>query len=145
MTMGKIACCTLTAWCSAMGLGPQVRQAPPVTKVAIDIKPGDTPTTLERNRGGYVPVAILSTAQFDATTVDVETIRVGPSGEEAEAWKATNSDANEDRRLDLVVLVKVTDMQLRCSDTVIKLSAKTQSGESIEGSETVKVTGCIEE
>ena len=121
---------------------PQRPTAPPVLKVAIDIKPGDAPTTLERNRGGYVPVAILSTADFDATTVDLETVRVGPSGEEAEAWKSTNSDANDDRRIDLVVLVKVADLQLRCSDTVIKLTAKTQAGVAIEGSEAVKITGC---
>jgi hypothetical protein len=145
MTINRIG------WCAAVAIGAaavtaasaQTPKPPPVMKVSIDVKPGDSPTTLERNRGGYVPVAILSTADFDATTVDVESVRVGPSGEEAEAWKATTSDANDDRRPDLVVLVKVADLQLRCTDTVVKLTAKTQDGQAIEGSEAIKVTGCV--
>ena len=127
-------------WCVAVAIA--AAQAPKVTKVSIDVKPGDTPTTLERTRGGQVPVAVLSTAQFDALTIDVETIRVGPSGEEAEPVRTTVSDVNADKRPDLVVLVKVPDLQLKCSDKVIKLTAKTQAGESIEGSEAVTITGC---
>ena len=53
-------------------------------QVSIDIKPGDTVTTLEADRGGMLPIALLSTAQFDAALADPATIRVGPSGSEAE-------------------------------------------------------------
>ena len=127
-------------WCAAAAIAAV--QAPQVMKVSIDVKPGDTPTTLERNRGGLVPVAVLSTTQFDALTIDVETIRVGPSGEEAEPTRTSASDVNEDRLPDLLVLVKVPDLQLRCTDKVIKLTARTQAGVPIEGSEAVTITGC---
>lgn len=137
-TGGRRAACLM--WCAAAALASA--QTPQVMKVTIDVKPGDSPTTLERGRGGMVPVAILSTAEFDALTVDVETIRVGPGGDEAEAWKTTPSDVNEDRRLDLVALVKVQDMGLTCSTRSIKLTASTQAGVPIEGSETVQIAGC---
>jgi hypothetical protein len=128
------------AACSVLMLG--AAQAPQLIRVTIDVKPGDTPTTLERSRGGQVPIAVLSTTAFDALDIDVETIRVGPSGEEAEPVRTSASDVNEDRRPDLVVLVRVPDLQLSCTDTTIKLTAKTQGGVPIEGSETITITGC---
>ena len=112
-------------------------------KVSIDVKPGDTPTTLERNREGMVPVAILSTAEFDATTVDPGSVRIGPTGTEAEPVRSMQSDANQDKRTDLMVLVRVQDLKLTCEDKVIRLTGKTASGVAIEGSEAITVTGCI--
>lgn len=112
-------------------------------KVSIDVKPGDTPTTLERNREGMVPVAILSTAEFDATTVDPGSVRIGPTGTEAEPVRSMQSDANQDKRTDLMVLVRVQDLKLSCEDKVIRLTGKTASGVAIEGSEAITVTGCV--
>ena len=49
--------------------GPHMRaQQPPPIRVTIDIKPGDTPTTIEPGRQGVIPIAILTTPQFDAAT-----------------------------------------------------------------------------
>ena len=112
-------------------------------KVLIDVKPGDTPTTLERNREGLVPVAILSTAEFDAITVDPGSVRIGPTGTEAEPVRSMQSDANQDKRTDLIVLVRVQDLKLSCVVNVIRLTGKTASGVAIEGSEAITVTGCV--
>ena len=111
-------------------------------QVPIDVKPGDTPTTIERNRGGHLPVAILSTATFDALTVDTTTIRVGPTGTEAEPARTTQGDVNDDRRVDLQVLVRVQDLQITCETKVIRMTARTMTGAAIEGSEAVTVEGC---
>ena len=111
-------------------------------KVLIDIKPGDEPTTVERDRGGFLPVAVLSSATFDALSIDISTIRIGPTGTEAEPGRTTTSDVNEDKRNDLMVLVRVPDLNLKCTDTMIRLTAKTKDGAALEGSEAVKVTGC---
>ena len=111
-------------------------------KVAIDVKPGDTPTTIERDRGGMIPVAILSSAGFDALTVDPATVRVGPTGNEAEPFKTTPSDVNEDKRPDLLLLVRLQDLKITCQDKVIRVTAKTNAGADIEGSEAVTIIGC---
>jgi len=43
---------------------------PCVIRVAIDIKPGSDPNSINLSSAGVVPVAILSSATFDATQVD---------------------------------------------------------------------------
>ena len=44
--------------------------------VTIDIKPGSFPNSINLCTGGAVPVAIFSTDDFDATTVDPNTVRL---------------------------------------------------------------------
>jgi hypothetical protein len=43
--------------------------------VAIDIRPGTEPNPISRARRGVVPVAILSSATFDATAVNADSLR----------------------------------------------------------------------
>jgi hypothetical protein len=111
-------------------------------RVSIDVKPGDTPTSIEADRGGLLPVAILSTRDFDASTVDPSTIRVGPTGTEAEAFRSMLEDVDRDGRADRLVLVRVQDLRVECSHTTLRLTGKTIAGATIEGSEAVTVQGC---
>lgn len=48
--------------------------APAYITVTIDIKPGSYPNSINLGSNGNVPVAIFSTEDFDATTVDPLTI-----------------------------------------------------------------------
>jgi len=52
---------------------------PPATPVAIDIKPGSDPNSINLKSKGVIPVAILTTVDFDATTVDPGLVKFGPS------------------------------------------------------------------
>jgi hypothetical protein len=63
--------------------------------------------TFEPGSAGVTPVAILSTAEFDASTeVDPSTVACGRSGTETfiARWSAT--DVNRDRRPDLLLLAQ---------------------------------------
>ena len=111
-------------------------------KVSVDVKPGDAKTTIEPNRGGMLPVAILSTAQFDASTVDPASLRVGPTGTEAEIFRSMQEDVNRDKRTDLLLLVRLQDMNVKCGDRAIRLTGKTKGGMEIEGAEAVTTEGC---
>ncbi len=44
--------------------------------VAIDIKPGSDPNCFNANGNGVIPVAILSSADFDVTLIDASTIEL---------------------------------------------------------------------
>jgi hypothetical protein len=110
-------------------------------RVTIDVKPGDAATTLEI-RDGMLPIALLSTAQFDAASTDPSTIRIGPTGTEAEPFRTMPEDVNRDGRPDLLILVRVQQLNLSCSDKAIRLKAETRAGMSIEGSEAIVVDGC---
>lgn len=111
-------------------------------QVTISVKPGNTPTTIEPNSRGMLPVAILSTRDFAATTVDPATILVGPTGTEAEPFRTMEEDVNDDTRTDLLVLVRYPDLKVKCDTTVIKLTGKTSKGAPVEGSQQVKAEGC---
>ena len=51
-----------------------------IEKVSFDIKPGSCPNPLNLKSKGVLPVAILGTADFDVTTIDVTTITLSHNG-----------------------------------------------------------------
>lgn len=111
-------------------------------KVTIDVKPGDDKVTIEPEREGIVPILIVSSPQFDATTVDPDTIRVGPEGTEASIFRSMLEDVDRDGDTDRMLLVRVRDMRIKCGNTIIKVTGKTVRGRSFEGSDAVAAAGC---
>lgn len=80
---------------------------PPGLFVDIDIKPGSDPNCINADGNGVIPVAILGTADFDATQVDpytltLEGLPVKAVGK-SEKLLAHYEDVNGDGFLDLVV------------------------------------------
>jgi hypothetical protein len=112
------------------------------TTIVIDVAPGNTPTEIESGRGGLLPVAMLSTAAFDATTLDQTTIRFGPTGTEAGPARTVTEDVDRDGRQDLMSLFRVADLELPCGGVALLLTAETASGGAVAGSERVTVIGC---
>ena len=111
-------------------------------RVTIDVKPGDRPTTIAPKREGMIPVAILTSATFDATRVDPATVRVGASGTEAAVFRSAAEDVDKDGDTDLMLLIRVQQMGLECTDTAVSLKGRTRDGQEIEGTEAVKMEGC---
>jgi len=110
--------------------------------VPIDLKPGDEPTTINPMRDGMVPVAILSTQDFDATAVDPGTVRF--SNSDAAAVRSMHDDVNDDDRTDLVLLFRNRETGIACGDEEATLSARTRDGVVVTGSEAIRVVGCGE-
>ena len=50
-----------------------------VLPVALNIRPGNANNNINPNSNGVIPVAVLSTNTFDATTVDQTSVRFGPN------------------------------------------------------------------
>ena len=123
------------------GVGASQPSSAPV-RVTVDVKPGDTPTTLEPKRQGMVPIAILSTKDFDAAQIDIDTARAGATGVEATAFKHMLEDVDRDKDVDLLMLFRVADLGLTCQSKGVTVKAKTDKGQSIEGTETVTMVGC---
>lgn len=110
--------------------------------VAIDIKPGGVPNPIQLDATGKLPVAILSTAGFSATTVDPSTVRFGRTGIEAAPVSFSFSDVNGDKRKDLVCQFNIQDTAFLCGDTVGLLRARTTTGCPLGGSDSVQILGC---
>lgn len=118
-------------------------QSPAKTqRVTIDIKPGDTPTIIQPKREGMLPVAILSMLGFEANSVDPATVRIGATGTEASVFRSASEDVDKDGDTDLMLLFRMKELKLECTDKAIRLSGETTSGQRIEGEETVTMEGC---
>ena len=115
---------------------------PAVRSVRIDIKPGSDPNSINLKRQGTTPVAILSTADFDAVAqVDRSSLTFGRTGDEESLAFCTNSaeDVNGDGRLDLVCHFENGKTGFRDGDTEGILRGNTITGVPIEGRDAVRI------
>ena len=110
--------------------------------VSIDIRPNTAVNTISLTTGTEVPVAILSSASFDATTqVDRTSLTFGHAGTEA-SFKSCNlraSDVNGDGYKDLVCHFDGTKGAFVLGDTTGYLQGKTTAGNAISGSDSVNI------
>lgn len=110
--------------------------------VNIDIKPGSDPNAINPANRGLIPVAILTTDTFDATTVSPITVRFGPAGASLEHKLGHLKDVDGDRDLDLVLHFHTQGTGIQCGDTEASLSGGTFGGQAIQGSDSVLTVGC---
>lgn len=112
-----------------------------VIEVEIDIKPGSYPNSINLGSHGVIPVAILSSACFEATTVDAGTVELAGAGVavrgKAEKLMAHLEDVNEDGLLDLVVQVVIDILPDSLQDGYAILTGFTDDGEAIVGSDEI--------
>jgi hypothetical protein len=90
--------------------------------VAVDVKPADTVNVIKLSARGLLPVAVLSTPDFDASLfmpmmahLSDATAPMDCSGAAAVRW--SYSDVNGDGRVDLVFFFRVQDLTLTPSTT----------------------------
>jgi hypothetical protein len=117
-------------------------QPEPVLLVAVDIKPGSFPNSINPRSKGVIPVAILTTDTFDATTVDPLSVKFGPDGATEAHGRGHRQDVNRDGKKDLVLHFRTQDTGIVCGDTSASLTGKTFSGQAIKGSDWIRTVGC---
>jgi hypothetical protein len=134
-----------------------------VIDVDIDIKPGSWPNSISlqgktsRNGkggtgiSGTIPVAILTTAEFDAATVDVTTVTfgdddgndIGVNVKNNGALHASLEDVDGDGDVDLVMHFSKTDLvdngDLHSGTTELFINGETLDGRLIHGVDAVRV------
>lgn len=111
-------------------------------QVQIDIKPGSFPNSINPLSKGVIPVAILTTPTFDATTVNARGVRFGP-GEAVEVHGTGHvEDVNGDGFMDLVLHFATQATGIRCGNTVASLTGKTFGGQAIQGTDSIRTVGC---
>lgn len=103
--------------------------------VAIDIKPGSDVNPIDRNAAGKVPVALLSSSSFDATTVDRSTVVF--AGAPALPIGGGSKDVNGDGLADVVLHFATQALTLPDGTTQACLTGQTTDGTNFEGCDAV--------
>jgi uncharacterized delta-60 repeat protein len=110
--------------------------------VPIDIKPASTTNPIKVSSTGRIPVAILSTSSFDATTVDPTSDCFGdaeaPAERDCTEAHSSLQDVNEDGRRDLLLLFETRQTGIDPGDTQACLTGRTFSGLGFEGCDSIK-------
>ena len=114
----------------------------PTLEITIDIKPGSDSNSIDPRSKGVIPVAILTTDTFDATTVDPLSVKFGPTGATEAHERGHREDVNGDGREDLVLHFRTQDTGIMCHDTSASLTGATLSGQVIYGSNSIRTVGC---
>jgi len=109
-----------------------------VIAVDIDIKPGSFPNPINLGSNGLVPVAILSSVDFDATTVDESTVELAGAMVAIRGknrYLAAVEDVNGDQLPDLVCHVETQNLvdEDMFQDGYALVTGETFLGQSFEG------------
>jgi len=114
----------------------------PVINVTIDIKPGDGASPINTKSHGKIPVAILSSAAFNAPlSIDPSTITFGETGSEHSLGFCDPAavDINGDGLPDLLCHFETQLTDFQSGDTMGILRATTHTGQSVLGTDKIRV------
>ena len=103
--------------------------------VEVDIKPGSDPNSINLKSKGVVPVAVLTTDDFDAGTVAPDTVEF--AGASPKRWTMEDVDGDGDE--DLLLHFKTQELNLAEDSTEATLTGETLDGVQIEGTDTVNI------
>ena len=110
-------------------------------QVTIDIIPGKDPNIIKLF-SHFVPVAILTTATFDAADVDPSTVILAGASVRMRGNGAITSqlkDVDHDGDKDLIVKVFTEQMALTGGETELELLGSTFGGMMIQGTDTIQI------
>ena len=116
-------------------VGMDYRAPQAVVDISIDIKPGGNPNNINLKSRGVVPVAVVTTDEFDASTIDPETVSFAA----AAAERCTEEDIDFDGDMDLLFHFKTQELNLDKDSTEATLAGTTYDGQAIEGTDTVNI------
>ncbi len=107
-----------------------------VKQVEIDIKPGSYPNPINPGSKGLVPIAILSSEDFDATQVDPTSVSLAGATVAVRGkgkFMTHEEDVNGDGLVDLVVQVETQGFDDLGTGGTVELTGTTFGGENIVG------------
>lgn len=114
-----------------------------LTNIApIDIKPNGVPNSINPASKGVIPVAILSTATFDATQVDPSQVKFGPTGTEASPQHSALEDVNGDGLLDMILQFPTQATGIQCGQDFALMTIVTFGGQQFLGFDSINTVGC---
>jgi hypothetical protein len=115
------------------GISKVIPKPPPA--VQIDIKPGSYPNSINLRSKGVVPVAVLTTDNFDASTIDPGTVQFAG----ASPVRSTLEDVDRDGDRDMLFHFRTQELDLDQDSTEATLTGKTTAGHPVQGTDSVNI------
>jgi len=107
-----------------------------VNGLKIDIKPGGNPNNINLKSRGVVPVAVLTTDDFDASAIDPETVEFAGAKPPV---RSTLEDVDGDGDIDMLFHFKTQELVLDEDSTEATLTGETIEGVGITATDTVRI------
>ena len=127
-------------WNYEVIMGPCFPEEPGLIVVDLDVKPGSDDNPINPVSNGVIPVAILGSADFDVTIVDVATLAFGPGAATPDHKEGGHlEDVNGDGFMDLMSHYRTQESGLTVGDTEACVTGATVDGILIEGCDLVSV------
>ena len=109
--------------------------------ILIDIKPDSSSNSINLRSNGMVPVAIISSPNFDAREVNAATVTVagasvGLQGKDKKS-RCGLQEVNGDRLVDLVCHIPSGELMIDPGDSVVVLRGQTFGGQLIRGEDLI--------
>ncbi len=106
-----------------------------------DLKRDHAYRALEHHFKGGIPVALLSSATFNALDVDPSSLKFGATGNEDSLIRCEQHsvDVNRDKRPDLICFFDFSKANFQAGDTEGKVTGTTKSGQAFEGHAWLKI------
>jgi hypothetical protein len=101
----------------------------------IDIKPGSYPNSINLGSHGVVPVAVLTTDGFDASTLDPVTVVL--AGAAPLRWAMEDVDSDGD--LDRMFHFQIQELDLNADSIDVALTGQSFGGILVGGTDTVNI------
>jgi hypothetical protein len=113
-----------------------------ISTVAIDIKPGSFPNSINLRSNGVVPVAIFGSTVFDALQVDPASLTLAGAKVKVVGkgkYSCQGEDVNRDGRPDLVCHFLTSQLVVESGDSIVALEGTTFAGARFRGQDTVRI------
>lgn len=111
-------------------------------RVAIDIKPGSDPNSINLSSKGVIPVAIFGSDSFDVYSIDKASLKLEGSTVKEKGKKGiigAFEDINEDSFYDLIVPFYTSEMDLEPGALEAKLTGQLLDGSKIFGTDYIQI------
>ena len=110
--------------------------------LSVDIRPDAVPNLINLTSHGVIAVAILTTPEFDATSVNFATVEFGPAGAVEVHGMGHRKDVDGDGDIDLVLHFRTQETGIACGQTSAVLTGQTSDSVPVSGSDSITTTNC---